>query len=232
MSTTLTKPAASRHDRAVRQPASALKTTVSVLGVIVAAAGAEHGVGEILQGPGRPAGVMIESWPDTRAFEALAGEPAMTIMPNLLVAGLTTLVLAAALAAWSIWFIDRRHGAVGLLVLSAALLLAGGGLSPPVLGAILAIAAARLGAPVRREPGIVSRRLASVWAWLLGAAVLGYLGLVPGMVIFVDFAEGNPGFVYGLTAFAVSALVAALVAARAHDRIAAHVNARTEGPNA
>jgi hypothetical protein len=51
-------------------------------------AGIEHGVGEIVQGNRAPAGTMIESWPDSAPFEIVGGEPAMTIVPNLLLTGI------------------------------------------------------------------------------------------------------------------------------------------------
>src|SRR5512133_1654959 len=57
------------------------------LGVLVGFAGVEHGIGGLLQGPGKPGSVVIQSWPDTRAFAPLSGEPAMTMVPDLVVAG-------------------------------------------------------------------------------------------------------------------------------------------------
>lgn len=59
---------------------------ITAFGVVVALAGIEHGVGELLQGATRPDGLFIESWPDTAAFEILSGEPAMTVVPSLLAA--------------------------------------------------------------------------------------------------------------------------------------------------
>ena len=93
---------AARREPAVHQNAnttssiSATRIVVSTFGAVVAFAGVEHGVGEILQGPVAPAGLAIESWPDVKAFEILAGEPAMTVIPNLLVTGVLAVVVALA----------------------------------------------------------------------------------------------------------------------------------------
>jgi hypothetical protein len=83
---------------------------VAVLGTLVGLAGIEHGIGEILQGPVRPDGLLVMSWPDAPALEILSGEPAMTVIPDLLVTGILAVVAGLAVAAWSMWFAARRHG--------------------------------------------------------------------------------------------------------------------------
>jgi len=57
----------------------ATRMVVAVLGTLVGLAGVEHGVGEVLQGPVRPGGLFIMSWPDAPALEILSGEPALTV---------------------------------------------------------------------------------------------------------------------------------------------------------
>jgi hypothetical protein len=89
--------AAATRGSAVRQnthTTSATRIVVSTFGALVAFAGFEHGVGEILQGPVAPAGLAIESWPNVKAFEILGGEPAMTVIPNLLVTGVLAVIVA------------------------------------------------------------------------------------------------------------------------------------------
>jgi hypothetical protein len=57
------------------------------------------------------------------------------------------------------------------------------------------------------------------WPWILTTAVLGYLALMPGMVLASHFlGMADAALVAALTAFSFTALVVALVAARAHDR--------------
>ena len=75
---------------------NATRTVVSTFGLLAGLAGIEHGLGEILQGSVGPEGPVIESWPDSKAFEILGGEPAMTVIPNLLVTGIVAVIVAVA----------------------------------------------------------------------------------------------------------------------------------------
>lgn len=203
---------------------SATRIVVSTFGALVAYAGIEHGIGEILQGPVAPGGLAIESWPGVKAFEILAGEPAMTVIPNVLVTGVMAVIVALALGIWSVMFIERRDGGPMLIALSVLLLLMGGGFAPPLMGIILGIAATRIGAVSRRPPGDVTRAMGRAWPWLLGVGVLGYLALFPGLVV-LSWLSGvsDPNLVLGLSAISFAALLLAPVAARARDRAQAAV---------
>jgi len=66
-----------------------LRIAASALGLFAGIGGASHGPGEILQGNVVPTDFMIEAWP---SLTALGGEPAMTIVPNLIVTGVLTIV--------------------------------------------------------------------------------------------------------------------------------------------
>ncbi len=200
----------------------ATRIVVSMFGALVAFAGVEHGLGEVLQGPVAPGGLAIESWPDVKAFDILAGEPAMTVIPNLLVTGVLAVIVALAVGIWSVRFVERRDGGPVLIGLSVLLLLVGGGVAPALMGIILGIAATRIGAVSRRPVGVVARAMGRAWPWALGVGVLGYLGLFPGLVVaswLIGVSDQN--LVLALSAVAFAALLLAPVAARAHDR--AHV---------
>jgi hypothetical protein len=206
------------HER----PRSATRVTASVFGALAALAGIEHGIGELLQGSVRPDGLVIESWPDSKAFEPLSGEPAMTLVPNLLLTGILAVIAAVALGIWAVTFVERRRGGLGLVLLSVLLLLVGGGFGPPLIGVIVGIAATRIGSVPRRAPGSLSRALARAWPWILGVAVLGYLGLVPGVPLLAAFGDvENATLVAGLGLFSFAGLFLALVSARARDRAGA-----------
>jgi hypothetical protein len=56
------------------------------------------------------------------------------VLPNLLVSGVLTAIIALALAIWSTAFVQRRGGGLVLILLSVALLLVGGGLARHSLG--------------------------------------------------------------------------------------------------
>lgn len=211
---------AARWSPRTRLATSATRIVVATFGALVAFAGAEHGVGEILQGSVAPAGLAIESWPDAAAFEILGGEPALTVIPNLLVTGVVAVIVALTLGIWSVMFVERRYGGLVLIALSVLLLLVGGGFGPPLMGIILGIAAMRIGAASRRPPGSVARAVGRVWPWVLGVGVLGYLALVPGLpVLSWLFAVTDPNYVLVLSAVSFAALLLAPVAARAHDRV-------------
>jgi hypothetical protein len=187
----------------------------------VGLAGVEHGVGEFLQGSVAPDELFIMSWPDAAAMDILSGEPAMTLIPNLLVTGVLAVAVGLTVTAWSIWFAHRRHGGLMLIGLSVLLLLVGGGIAPPIMGLVVGAVAARIGTTPRRQVGRTGRALAAAWPWFLAGAVLGYLGLVPGMPLASLIGVTSEGMVIGLATFAFANLALALTAARAHDRMQA-----------
>ena len=198
----------------------AMRVVVATFGVLAALAGVEHGLGEVRQGPGAPQALVIESWPDSAAFAIVGGEPAMTLVPDLVVGGLAATAVALALGVWAVWFVGRRHGPAVLIALSVALLLVGGGFGPPLIGVVLGFAARGIG---RERPLASSRRtraLARLWPWALGVGVAGYLSLVPGTVLLSGLAGvAEPGLVAGLVVVAFGSLGLALVAARTRDRL-------------
>jgi hypothetical protein len=199
---------------------NATRTVVSTFGLLAGLAGIEHGVGEILQGSIRPAGPIIASWPDSKAFEILGGEPALTVIPNLLVTGMVAVIVAGTVAIWSVGFVDRRHSGLVLILLCVLMLLVGGGFGPPLIGVIVGFGATRIGAAPDRRPGRVSQIVGRVWLWILAAAVLGYLSLLPGTILLGQLLGVNgPGLVYALSAFSFAGLILALAAARAADHV-------------
>ena len=208
--------AASSRQAGRERKTTATRIVVSAFGVLAALAGVEHGVGEILQGPVRPSSVVVESWPDTAGFEILSGEPAMTLVPDMAVTGVLAIIAALAVGVWAVWFIQRPHGGLILIALSVFLLVAGGGFGPPMLAAIIGVAATRIGKQRRTEPGSLGSAVAEAWPWLLGA------GLVPGMVV-VSRVTGfdNPYLVSRLMFVAFAGLILSLVAARMHDQLTA-----------
>jgi hypothetical protein len=161
---------------------------------------------------------MIESWPDSEAFEAVAGEPAMTVVPNLLVTGILAVIVGLAVAAWSVWFVGRQDAGLVLLLLSLLLLLVGGGFGPPLMGVLVAITVTRADATSARPPRTAVRTLGRAWPWLVGATVLAYLSLVPGTMLLWQLGVDTAGLVLWLSPLSFVGLLLSLVAARARDR--------------
>ncbi len=108
------------------------KAAASILGV-VGLMGVSHGPSEILQGNVVPKGIMIMAWPQLTS-SPLAGEPAVTVIPIFMVAGILTITMACIVIAWAGTCLERKQGGLLLILLSLAMLTVGGGVIPPLFG--------------------------------------------------------------------------------------------------
>ncbi len=108
-----------------------LAIAASALGIFAGLGGATHGPGEMLQGHVAPNELFIQAWP---SLTALNGEPAMTIIPSYLIAGVLTILVGVLLAVWAGKFVQHKSGGLILIALSIVMLLLGGGLVPPFFG--------------------------------------------------------------------------------------------------
>ncbi|WP_350275698.1 hypothetical protein [Kribbella sp. HUAS MG21] len=200
-----------------------MPAVVAALGALAALAGAEHGIGELTQPSARTTSVVIESWPHVVAFEPLNSEPAMTLIPDLRVSGVVTIVVSLALGWWAARAQARRHDAWVLLGLSVLLLLVGGGFGPPLLGVLISIGLARAARtrPTTRPAGKAQRALAGRWRELLVVTVSSYLALFPGVVLLRWWTGFDSTWLSALLpAAAFTALAFTLMAALANDRTA------------
>jgi hypothetical protein len=198
---------------------NATRVTVSTMGVIAALAGLEHGIGELLQGNVAPTGLVIKSWPDSAFFDIWAGEPAMTVVPNLRVSGLLTIFVALIFIVWVTLFIQRKHGGLVLMLLSAVWLLVGGGFGPPLLGLILGAVATRIHAPATRGNARGFRLvLGQMWGWSLAACVIAWLMLFPGAgILTTSFGVNDPNLASALIFIAFGLLLLTILLAFARD---------------
>jgi hypothetical protein len=190
-------------------------------GLLAAFAGLEHGIGELTRGDVDAHSLVIESWPHVEAFEVLGGEPAMTLVPDLRVAGTLTALVSLALGWWAL----RNHGTRrdGWLVvgISVVLLLVGGGFGPPLVGLIVGLGLVRRPRPDAAPPGRVSAGLARWWRPLLAITVAAYLALFPGTVLLSWMGRDATWAAAVLPVIAFGALALSLVGGSAHDRLAA-----------
>jgi hypothetical protein len=108
-----------------------LAVTASIVGIFAGIGGASHGPGEMLQGNIAPGGIMIKAWP---LLTALGGEPAMTIIPSFVVAGILTIILGCLVTVWAGGFVESKNGGLFLIALSIIMLIVGGGIVPPMFG--------------------------------------------------------------------------------------------------
>ncbi|MBA7581700.1 hypothetical protein ES708_23609 [subsurface metagenome] len=194
---------------------NATRVTVSTYGTILSIAGLEHGVGEMLQGSITPSGIMIESWPDIEAYKILAGEPAMTIIPNLLLSGILTMIVSIILMIWAVKHIEKKNGGQVLILLSLILLLIGGGFGPPIMGFIVGWAGTKINSPLRWSAG--RSTFGKIWPFIFVASIIGYFSLWPGLVILSQFFPAASLPVTQLTLFSFSTLILALLSSFAYD---------------
>ena len=195
----------------------ATKTVATWFGIAAGGAGIEHGIFEILQGSSQPEGLMIASMGPPCVPEEIwnACEPALTVLPNFLIAGILTVIIGLAILIGSIFFVQRKYGGVSLILLSIALLLFGGGIFPPVISIVGGVAGMKINKPFgQKQPGSLTRFASRLWpwplaifiGWLLGQWVVGYF--------FNEFLQQN--MVYGVVLILVM-LPLSVFAAYAHD---------------
>jgi hypothetical protein len=201
---------------------SATRVTISTFGALIGLAGFEHGLGEILQGNVAPQGMLIASWPGSAFFRSLAGEPALTILPNLLLTGLLAILVSLLFLGWAVLFIQRKHGGWVLMGLSILMLLVGGGIFPPILGILMGAVATRINAPLNwwRAPLSVgtARFLGKLWFWSFGACLIAWLCMFPGIAILdYFFGVNSPDRVYILLACMFGFLFSTIFAGFIYD---------------
>ncbi len=195
---------------------------VSTIGALMGLAGIEHGIGEILQGNIAPKGIMILSWPESAFFRIVAGEPAMTVVPNLLVTGILAILFSLIFLVWATVFVQRKNGGLILILLSIVILLVGGGFGPPLVGIIIGAVATRINAPLAWWRGHLSggsrRYLGRLWPWSFIACVIAWLLLFPGSALLGSFfGVDNPNLIPVLFFIALGFLLLTVVAGFAYD---------------
>jgi hypothetical protein len=172
------KLAAGLESRVWRGGNQAVRITAANAGVLCGISGLEHGFFETLQGSARPAGFLIDAIGPAQRFWPGGGETAFTLVPNFMVTGVLAMLASLAVIAWSLWFLQRRYGAAGLLLLSAVQFLVGGGFAQNFIALLAGAAAAQIRVQLDGFLGVVPRNLrrglAVLWPWLLGTFAMGF----------------------------------------------------------
>jgi len=193
-----------------------------LFGILVGLGGLVHGIGEILQGNQAPDALVFISWATGPIATRMGGEPAMSLIPNLLASGIITCLVSLGIILWSAVFVQRRQGGLILLFLSIALLLTGGGFAPPIIG-ILA-SAAGMGIHSTHNwwrthlPVPIRQFLGKCWPAVFIVCAVNGIFLVVGSVILVTFFGLNQPqlFVYSFL-FAIASLIICNFLAIAYD---------------
>jgi MFS family permease len=149
---------------------NATKTVAAWFGIATGLAGMEHGIFEILQGNVRPESLMFASMGPPCVPEETwnACEPAMTVLPSLLLSGVLSTILGLLIFILAVGFLQRKRAGLVMLVLCIALLLTGGGLFPPVIGIIGSFAAMQINKSLdSKKQGSFLYFAAKLWPWPL-----------------------------------------------------------------
>jgi len=199
----------------------AAKSTALVFGILAGLGGVTHGIGEVLQGNVKPDGIIINSWTRGPIATHMGGEPGMTIVPNLLVTGILTILVSVAVVVCAACARNKNSGRI-LLLLSVIMLLVGGGFGPPIIGILAGVAGTGIGTPStwwrRRRSARIWRFLGTVWPWLFGIAAINGLFLVIGSVVLVYcFDLNNPSLFTNSFFFSILSLSLTILLGRAYD---------------
>ncbi len=201
---------------------NATRAIVSSLGALMGLGGIEHGIGEILQGNTVPSGVIFPSWPDSAFFRIVAGEPAMSIVPNFLVTGILAILFSLIFTVWVTMFVHRRHSGLFLILLSIVMLLVGGGIFPPIIGILIGVLGTTINAPLTwwrvHLPISLRHFLGKLWPWSFTVCLIAWLLLFPGMSIMdYFFGVNDPNLTHITILFAIGFLLLTVFAGFAYD---------------
>lgn len=163
----------------------ATKRIVSILGVVLAFSGIDHGVFEIMQGSTPTNGMLIRAIGSEQIMWEYGGEEAFTILPNFLITGIMAILISIVIMIWSLKFLDTKYGAAVFGLLFVLLFLFGGGIAVPVLCVPFVWGAAtRINKPLKfwRKvlPEKVRPGLAKIWPYTIW---IGTVSLLIGMFI-------------------------------------------------
>jgi hypothetical protein len=201
---------------------SATKVTVQALGALMGIAGIEHGIGEILQGSRPPGGLFFPSWPDSQFFRVVGGEPAMTIVPNLLITGILAILFSLAFLVWADLLVERKNSGLVLVLLSVGMLLVGGGIFPPIFGIGIGLLATRINSPLSwwqsHLSGAQQHFFGKLWPWVFSVCVFAWLCLFPGInILGYYFGVNNPQYTVLIILITLASLLVTVFTGFAQD---------------
>ncbi|NDJ52173.1 MAG: hypothetical protein GYB68_03695 [Chloroflexi bacterium] len=158
----------------------AIRTTATLLATYAALLGTAHGAFEVSQGSVAAEGLLIYAIgpPCQPALVWHGCLPALSLLPNLLISGIVTVIVAELILILAVGFIQRPR--VGLVIagLAIVLLLVGGGFFSGVIGLIAGLTATRINTALEGMdtlPAPMLNAFANLWPWLL----IAYFGWIP-----------------------------------------------------
>jgi len=171
----------------------ATRINVATLGTIFGISGISHGFFETLQGNVPTNGLFIFAIGEAQKMWPHGNEPAFTLLPSFLLAGISAMSVGFAIIIWSLGFVHRKNGPTILLLLFITLLLVGGGIAQILFFPFIWIVSIRINQPLtwwqKILPIQIRKPLAMLWPWSLAisagllvfALVIATTGFVPGV---------------------------------------------------
>ena len=200
---------------------SAAKSTALVFGILAGLGGLTHGVGEVLQGNVKLDSIVVNSWTQGPIATNMGGEPGITIIPNVLISGILTILISLTIIVWAIFGRNKYYGRT-LVLLSVGLLLVGGGVGPPLIGMLAGVAGIGVDKPStwwhQHLPENVRHFLAALWPWVFSITVINGVFLIIGSVILVYlFGLNKPLLFLSSFYFSILSLLLTIFTGRAYD---------------
>jgi hypothetical protein len=152
----------------------ATRTFTMVFGIIFGVSGISHGFFEALQGSLPTEGVFISAVGEAHRMWPHGAEPALTLIPNFLAAGIVSIVAGAALIVWSVAGVHKPKGSTVFLILFLVLLFVGGGVAQVLFFPVFWLVSTRINSTLswwdRAIPRAARGALSRVWAVALALA--------------------------------------------------------------
>ena len=149
----------------------ATKIIVATLGTIFGISGMSHGFFEILQGNVPTGGLFISAVGEAQKMWPHGNEPAFTLIPNFLMAGIAAMIVGLTIIIWSVGFVHKKNGPAIFIFLFVLLLLVGGGVAQILFFPLIWLVSTRINKPLAWWRKILSVRiresLGKVWPWSL-----------------------------------------------------------------
>ena len=197
----------------------------ATIGILLAFAGFEHGLFEVLQGNKPTDGLFIQAIGETMRWWKHGGEDAFTIIPNFLIAGICAMSVSAFIIIWSLFFIDKKYGAILFLLLFILLTLVGGGIGFAPFFIVTWAYSTRINKTLNWWRRILSQKvkkpLAKIWPYtLIGAAICWFMAIE--IAIFGYFpGQTDPDIIFNIPwkflLFAMIFINLSFISGFAHD---------------
>ena len=198
---------------------SGLRVVVASFAILCGVTGMMAGILEIGQGNIATEGFVITT---INPEHALAGELtyfAVTVIPNMILTGIASIIASAIVVIWAVFFVQRRHGPLVLLGLFIAQTLVGGGwiLDMAIITVILAT---RIGKPMSWWRRHLTGRTRVLLDRMLMPALVCYAVISIGLIVLTVMMVDDPSLWDPLNVLATIMfvpMILMILGAPAHD---------------